>query len=68
MSIRTWEDKHCDPEARFTAEFRLPMDFGRAIVGRSVTSVDISVFAPTRAEAKKKLRLLLAQLAEEMKK
>lgn len=65
--MRTFVDKYCDPEARYTAEYEL-RDF--RVTDRSVVRVDISCFAPTRAKAisdlKKTIEMVIAELQEEL--
>ena len=65
MYTRTYIDKHCDAAARYTAEFYLA---DLKVTERSVVSVDISCFAPTRSKSKSDLRKTLECIIDEMQK
>ncbi len=65
MTVRTYIDKHCDPEARYTAEFYLT---DIKVTERSVVSVDISCFAASRSKSKSDLRKTLDCVIIEMQK
>ena len=58
MNTRTYIDKYCDPEARYTAEFTCMLK----VADRGVTSVDISCFSPTRSKSKSELRKTLQEI------
>lgn len=64
-NTRTYIDKHCDAEARYTAEFYLN---SLKVTDRSVVSVDISCFALTRSKAKSDLCKTLEAIIQEMQK
>lgn len=64
-NTRTYIDKYCDEAARYTAEFYLT---DLKVTDRSVVSVDISCFAPTRSKAKSDLRKTLEAVIEVMQK
>ena len=68
MSIRTFKDDHCDPKARYTAEFE---SRDLKVTDRAVVTIDISCFAPTRAKAvsdlKKTLRATIEMIQKELK-
>jgi len=63
--VRITSDKYCDAEARYDASFDLS-DLN--LTDRSVVSVDISCFAPTRSKAKSDLRKTLEAIIQEMQK
>lgn len=64
MNTRVYIDKYCDEAARYTAEFELR---GMKVTERSVITVDISCFAPTRSKAKADLRKTLNAVISELK-
>lgn len=64
-NTRTYIDKHCDAEARYTSEFFLS---DLKVTDRSVVLVDISCFAPTRSKSKSDLRKTLQDVVEVMQK
>ena len=64
-NTRTYVDKYCDTEARYTVEFSL---FKFKVTDRAVVSVDISCFAPTRSQAKSDLRKMLEAIIQGMQK
>lgn len=68
LKIKTYEDKHCDPAARFTAEVFVDprSDYLKQLTDRSVTELSISVFAPTRAQAVAKLKAGIRHLTQEL--
>lgn len=64
-NIKTTSNKYCDAAARYTAEFYLN---DLEVTDRSVVSVDISCFAPTRSKSKSDLRKTLQDVVEVMQK
>ena len=67
MKIKTSIDRHCDAEARYTAEVSVPLDYLSEFADRSVTELQVSVFAPTRALAVAALRAGLLKLSNDLK-
>lgn len=67
MTVRISENKYCDPEARFAAEFE---ERALSVTDRSVVTIEISCYAPTRKQAKadmqKTLRAVIERLEQEM--
>ena len=66
MEITIKEYKGVDPEARFTAEARLPLDFLKDVADRSVCSFEITVMAPVAHQARDKLWQALSKLKDEI--
>jgi hypothetical protein len=66
MEITFKEYKGVDPEARFTAEARLPLNFLKDVADRSVCSFEITVMAPTAQLARYKLHMALSKLKDEI--
>ena len=66
MEITIMECKGADPEARFTAEAYLPLNFLKDVADRSVCSFEITVMAPTARLARDKLRQALSKLKDEI--
>ena len=66
MQITFLECKGADPEARFTAEAYLPLNFLKGVAERSVCSFEITVMAPTVQLARYKLRQALSKLKDEI--
>ena len=66
MEITFKEYKGVDPEARFTAEARLPLNFLKGVAERSVCSFEITVMAPTVRHAQHDLHMALSKLKDEI--